>query len=166
MITTTNYSAEIWSSSFNLISFCVLILWCSLFDYQVSIFYKTKFLQIPKSKLMETILVYSIASTGRSRLVSRSQKIIGLYFRTCHAMFFMSSSRFLLRTCDVTTTSDLLYSLVLASLTEVRAWRHLLYLNELVFLIFRVKNFVGHAWLKSLSKTAPWLWKWLFITFI
>ena len=79
-------------------------------------------------------------------------KFFELYVRTCPAMFFISSSWFLLRPYDVTAT---FCSFVHAISTELHVWRHFSLLVERVFLFMRVIKFLVTLNLPHSQKWLP-----------
>ena len=78
-------------------------------------------------------------------------------------VFFISSSWFLLRPNDVTST---FCSFVHAISTELHAWRHFSLLVERFFCSFAWLSFWSHLTYLPLSKMISSLWNWLLFTLI
>ena len=89
---------------------------------------------------------------SRSSFLFSQWKFFELYVRTCPAMFFISSSWFLLRPYDVTAT---FCSFVHAISTKLHVWRHFSLLVERVFLFMRVIKFLVTLDLPHSQKWLP-----------
>ena len=127
----------------------------------------------------KNLLSYFIQSKQRAVLLIAAQRLTGAIFGLLLA-FFISSSWFLLRPYDVTTTSNLPF---VHSIMQVRVWRHnhfksvffiqscsftvacvtsYLSLSGASFMFIRVIKFLVTRDLPH-SKMTSWLWNWFFL---
>ena len=121
---------------------------------------------------------FRIPSRSRSSFLFSQWKFFELYVRTCPALFFISSSRFLLRPYDVTTTSNLLFVHLFMQF-HLKCVRDFIFVERVFFYSIAWFNFWSHLtylthkndfelwnWLTLNFEISHSLWNWLLFTLI